>query len=259
MATKTLLDYTQDVLSALDSDEVNSITDTVESLQVVRIVRRCYESISSRADLNEHYLTFELSDSADVDFPATMYLPEDIANLVWVRYDHGTVTNPNLNMQTITFMPLNTFIDYTTQFDETQSYVGLQTFNPLAGDTVSFKFMNDKPPTFYTTFDNNVLVFDSYDSAVDTTLQRTRSQGYGKKHQTWLNEDSFIPFIDAEFSNLLLNESLATAFAELKQIPNELATKWAIRHWNKVPKAKRGIDNDRRPLADVVNYGRRVR
>ena len=37
----------QDVMSSMDSDEVNSITDTTESLQVARIVRACYFDVVS--------------------------------------------------------------------------------------------------------------------------------------------------------------------------------------------------------------------
>ena len=38
---RTLLEMTQDILSAIDADEVNSIDDTVEATQVATIIKNC--------------------------------------------------------------------------------------------------------------------------------------------------------------------------------------------------------------------------
>jgi len=38
MAKKTVLDMVQDILSDMESDEVNSISDTTEALQVAQII-----------------------------------------------------------------------------------------------------------------------------------------------------------------------------------------------------------------------------
>ena len=45
--TKTLLDITQEILSEMDSDDVNSISDTVESEQVANIVITVYRDMMS--------------------------------------------------------------------------------------------------------------------------------------------------------------------------------------------------------------------
>ena len=43
MPKMSLLEMTQDILSDMDSDEVNSINDSVESLQVLGIIKNTYE------------------------------------------------------------------------------------------------------------------------------------------------------------------------------------------------------------------------
>lgn len=49
MAKMSLLDMTQNILSALDSDPVSDISETVESQQVVEIIKESfYELMSSR-------------------------------------------------------------------------------------------------------------------------------------------------------------------------------------------------------------------
>ena len=42
MPKLTLLDMTQDILSDIDSDEVNSISDTPDSLQVAGIIKSSF-------------------------------------------------------------------------------------------------------------------------------------------------------------------------------------------------------------------------
>ena len=42
MAKLTLLDMTQNILSALDSDPVDSIDETVEAVQVAELIKEAY-------------------------------------------------------------------------------------------------------------------------------------------------------------------------------------------------------------------------
>ena len=50
----TLLEIVQEILSDMDSDEVNSIDDTVESQQVASIVRSAYMAIMSNRNWHTH-------------------------------------------------------------------------------------------------------------------------------------------------------------------------------------------------------------
>ena len=45
MAKLTLLEMTQDIMSDMDSDEINSINDSVEALQVAQIIKTTYYNI----------------------------------------------------------------------------------------------------------------------------------------------------------------------------------------------------------------------
>lgn len=50
MAKLTLLDIVQDILSDMDSDTVNSITDSVESLQIAQIVKTTFFEIITEGE-----------------------------------------------------------------------------------------------------------------------------------------------------------------------------------------------------------------
>lgn len=256
MPSTTLLEYTQDILSAMDSDEVNSISDTVESMQVARIIRRAYDAISSRADLVEHYTLFELTASGDNAKPTLMYRPNEVLTVDWLKYNKETTDDVNMNFQEVIFLPLDTFLSQMHQIKEDDDNVIAYTIT-INSDTIEVLGYDDKAPTYWTAVDDDIILFDSYDAEVDTTLQKSKTLGYGKKDQSFTMSDSFVPFLDRDFSTLLLNEATTLAFAELKQVPHEIANKMAMRMWTKTSKAKRGLDNQRKPIDDVVNYGRR--
>ena len=65
----SLIELVQRILESMDSDEVDSITDTVESLAVANIVKECYYDIISNLDLPERKDIFQLDGSGDSTKP----------------------------------------------------------------------------------------------------------------------------------------------------------------------------------------------
>ena len=86
MMNMTLLQMTQDILSSMGSDEVNSIGDTIESMQVANIIKNKYFDVINRADLPEHYKLFQLNPSLDFSSPVLMYVPSEINSIKWIKY-----------------------------------------------------------------------------------------------------------------------------------------------------------------------------
>jgi hypothetical protein len=256
MPSQTNLQYVQKILSALDSDEVSSVSDTVESEQVLKCVERAYDAIVTRADLHEHYSLFELDASGDSDYPTVMFRPDNVSSIEWVKYNKNTDDDETVSFQNVTFLPLDQFLNmmYSLNTDDDN----VETAEYVSGtDTITLVYRNDQAPTYFTTYDDHTLLFDSYDNEVDTTLQNDKSLAYGKKDQSFTLTDSFVPFIDREFSALLLNEAMVLAFMELKQVGHQKANEWANRLWTKTSHAKRGVDSQHRPMDDLPHYGRK--
>jgi len=86
MAQQTLLEMTQDILAALSSDEVNSISDTVESLQVATIIKNKYYDILTRGGLPETKQLFQLTPSTDPSKPVLMFVPDGVGDIDWIKY-----------------------------------------------------------------------------------------------------------------------------------------------------------------------------
>ena len=89
-----LLAMTQDILSDMDSDDVNSINDSVEALQVAQIIKTTYYNIIDGKNYAFLYELFKLTASGTDDRPTHMKLPEDIIDLKWIKsvsYTHLTL------------------------------------------------------------------------------------------------------------------------------------------------------------------------
>src|SRR5258707_1978269 len=91
MAEQTLLTMVQNILSAMDADEVNSISDTTESRQVAQIIQNKYYDILSRGFLPEFDQLFQLRPSLDITRPTLMYIPDGVSKVSWIKYFDSNV------------------------------------------------------------------------------------------------------------------------------------------------------------------------
>lgn len=251
----TLLELVQTVASRLDSDEVNSIGDSVESQQIATIIRSVYFDIITRANLPEHWSIITLDPSGDSTKPTLMFLPSNVSKLSNVKYDKSTVDDTDLLMQYVHFLPVDEFFDRMHQLRESGDNIG--TFEHTVNtDTFTILYMDDTAPTYYTTFDDNSVVFDSYDSDVDSTLQKSKTACKGHLVIPFTMSDTFTPDMDDVQFPLLLSESVATAWAELKQSVNGKAETTARRQWVSSQKNKFAIQTES-DLDKLANFGRR--
>lgn len=253
---KTLLEITTEILSSIDGDEVNSIVDTTESLQVAQIVQNTYWDIISTKNLPKMFTFFELDPSLNVSEPNIMYMPSDHISLSVLRYDQATLADPIRNFQIIQFLHPSDFLQRMYSLDEADHNVVMFEKTLDNGDTITVKCRNDSPPKWYTTFDDKTLLFDSYDSAMDSTLQADKSLAYGEKTPVWVHEDSFIPDLPEKQFTMLRNEAKATAHAELRQAQNVNAERKARRAWITSQKTAQKVNNPGYTLDGTPNYGR---
>jgi hypothetical protein len=337
MARQTLLQMTQTILAALDSDAINSISDTVESTQVAQIIQNKYYDILSRDSLPSQETLFQLVASGDVTKPVLMTLPSGCANMQWLKYydvnpannqqqdqfgsfSHGlntdivptsfwtttsstsntisvgsktftvaaslpiqinqgclcssgantmfgtvtsysgttlvvnitstagsgtfsswTITNSTTasipGYKYVTVLPIEEFIEYVNRFNLGDSNVASFTFVE-GGNNFTFNYLTNITPRYCTVIENNYVVFDSFDSTFDSTLQGSKTMAYGLIVTPFTLSDSFIPDLDDNQFPLLINEAKTLAFYELKQMPHPIADREVKRQWSTVQKTK---------------------
>lgn len=83
---------TQNILSSMNSDQINSIGDTPESLQVAEAIKTTYFNMLGRYDMPEHNQLFNLEPSNSASQPTLMFVPDGVTRIEWVDYFD---TNPS--------------------------------------------------------------------------------------------------------------------------------------------------------------------
>lgn len=253
----TLLEMTQRILSSMDSDTVNSITDTAESVQVADIVRSAYFDIISSLKLPEHEDLFEITATSS-DTPVIMTLPSNVLDIEWIKYDNKLTSETGKKYTEVYFVPLEDFIDSMHALNGGDSDVTTFTLTTNGSDTMDILCRNDLFPSKWTTFNDNTIIFDSYNSAEDSFLQKNKTIAYGQLSPTWTHIDSFTPDLDAKQFTLLFNEAKGQAFIELKQTVNAKAEKRARRGWIVSQGQKRALPGQTYgELHNRPNYGRK--
>lgn len=248
----TLLEMTQMILSSLDGDEVNSITDTVESSQVAAVLKNSYFDLISSLDLPEHKELFELTATSS-GTPTVMSMPTSVTDIEWVMYDNYTTDDPHHQFLPVNWTDLQTFLSLSYALDPADDDIETCNVTTNGGDTLVLNYRNNAHPNLYTTYDDNKVLFNSYDSGEDAFLQKNKTQCFGLIVPSWTASDAFTPDLDARQFTLLLNEAKAQAFIELKQQQNPKAEKRARRGWIQAQRTKKNIDKS----ITYIGYGRK--
>jgi len=351
----TLLELVQLIASSMDSDEVNSITDSVEAQQIANVIQTTYFDIIGRANLPEHYDLVNLEGSGSAITPTLMFVPPTINEIRWIKYNelfqsvdvashgvnldivpstvggiatfslvsgtgyangtytgvpliggHGsaatvnitvsggipgsvTLNNTGLNYQVgdvltvtgigagtgflltvrtlvptsafirpkwIEYLDLETFLDFMHAMSPDDPSVF--TYQLTANNSVfTVTYRNDMAPTYYTTMDDNSVLFDTFDSSLETAMQASNSLCYGRLSIPFLQTDTFIPNLEDDQFPLLLNEAKALAFAELKQTQHATAERNSKRGWTHVQTKKNAVFPPMQSFQQLPYYGRK--
>lgn len=238
MPKRTILDITQTILSDMDSDEVNSINDTTEALQVANVIRDVYYDLVEQLEIPHKKELVILSGLANTAKPTHVQIPEGVRSLEWIKYNKITLdeTDPDwefvLHKEPVEFLELI----HARNLDDTE----VISVTDFSGAQLLIR--NDKAPSYYTSFDDTYVIFDSFDSEVESSIQTSKLLSYGVKEDTLSLTDTFIPDLPAHLFPLLVSESKAKCFSLYKQVQNTKEEVNARRHrakWqrnkNKVP------------------------
>ena len=249
MATYTLLEIVQDIINDLNSDPVNSINDTPEALQIAQIVKTTYNNLVSNRNWPQEKRTLQLSSVSDTNRPTHLQLPEDLKQLEVLFYDQRrSSSETKKKYEQIRYVEPERFLLDTNGRNEDESNVQLVT--DFGGAEI--KIRNDAAPSFWTSFDDEYIVFDAFDSDLETTVQGSNSQAIGYIEKAFTFSDNFTPDLPSEAFASLIAESKANAYVVLRQEMNPRIEEEARkqRTWlsRKAWKAKGGV---RYP-----NYGR---
>lgn len=250
----TLLEMVTSILQSMDSDEINSYSDTTESLAVANIIKENYYRIVSNSPSYRFDSIFQLDASGDNTKPCVMYLPSHVLQLKTLKYNiSDTITDTEY--RPLTYVPFEQFLTMTSGYNATQeTWVDTQTIT-VDGDDYIFKFRNDMAPSYYTALGDYTILFDAYDSDQSTTLTSSRTLGFGDIQPVFTMSDGFVPSLDPREFDYLLNASKAQASLELKQIENTRAARLE-KHGKLLANERKSSVDSRTALQKHRGYGR---
>lgn len=227
MAKLSLLELTQDILNSLTSDEVNSISDTPDSVQVAQIIKTTYDAFIANRNWPHLRRLIQLLPSGNALLPTHITVQDSIKELSFINYDCAKLADGAKKIyKEMKWKEPDDFLRYVNMRNSTDANV-LSIIDPTSG--VYLLIRKDQAPTYFTSFDDNTLIFDSYDSAVDSTLQQHKFQAMAFVNPTWTHNDNFIPDLPEEAFPGFLAEAKSTASLELNQIANQKAEQTAQR------------------------------
>lgn len=247
----TLLEIVQDVLNEMDADFVNSINETVESQQVAQIAKTCFNEMISNRDWPHLQKLSQLEAPNNVSIPTHMMIPDGVKRVEWIKYDKRKTGETRIRQQDVNYRYPDEFLEITNERNSDNS--NIQIVQDFGGTLLLIQ--DDKAPQYWTSFDDKWVVFDSYDSAVDNTLQKSKTQVLLIQSPTWEHTDDAFPQLPEEAYAAFMEEVKSTAFLALKQMANQKAEQKAARQnrWlsRKAWKAHGGVRYD--------DYGRKGR
>lgn len=245
---ESVLEMVQGLLSAIEGDEVNSIGDTVEADQIARILRDCFYELAVVLNFPEHESLFELNASGSSLKPTLMTVPENVSKIHWIKYDNRLATDTKADMRDTNFILFEDFIQ------RQRSELNEEKIS-LHGLDFPVRYASNRHPQWWTSVDDRTIIFDAYNSTIDTTLQASKTMCHGVMYPLFLLQDSFVPDIDASAFPLLKNRAKVRAFYEIKQSPNEEAASETRRQMRTNQNRKRTVA-DVPPIFKAPRYGR---
>lgn len=226
MAKLSILDMVQDIANDLDTEEISSINDTVESVQIAQILKTTYFELIANRNWPHLKRTLQFDSVSDTDRPTHLKLPDLVKEVITFSYNKRTEENPAKDLwKEVKYLePENFLYKMNNRNLDNATVDSIVDFGGVA-----ILIMNDRHPEYYTSFDDEYIVCDSYHSDLENTLQASKTQVLGYVEPTWTHDDDFVPDLPSEAFPLLLSEAKSTAFVVLKQTANEKAEQKAIR------------------------------
>lgn len=242
---KSLLEIVKSMLNDTDSDDVNSISETVEALQFAHIVESVFNDIISTRSVPEHESLIKLTALSDSDFPTHFVLEDNQAKIEAIWYD--TSTDSTFDYKRIHY---ETPMEFLQRVDRRSSDSTVDVKDKTGG--TNLRIYNDRSPTYYTSFDDEHIVMDAFNTSVDSTLQQSKVRAIGVTYPTFTISDDYVPDLDVSFFPYLIQESKSRAFAVYKGSINPKVEQTARRQ-------KVHVQNDKHRTQAPLrkrNYGR---
>lgn len=204
---RTLLSMVQSILSDMDSEDVNSISDSIEAQQIASVIQDTYFNIIAAREIPEHKQMLQITSLSNNQKPTHFRYPNDTKEIEKLFY------NTSYTGSTYTEVYFLEPLDFLNRVDS--SATNTMQVDTVAGNVPVF-IMTDRMPKYYTSFDDDNIIMDSYDVSVEAILQTSKTRAYGTVYPSFQITDTFEPDLDDTMLPYLLAEAKSTCFSLFK-------------------------------------------
>ncbi len=244
----TLLQVVQKTLEALGSDEINAINDSPDAEQIAQMAQDAYYELMNQREWPHLLNLKQLESIADSTKPNYLRIPDDVVRIDQIKYDN---TDPLgaapllVEINEAVWCEPERFLNMTQGRNTERADV--TTITDFSG--VRYHILDDHKPQFWTSFDDEYVVFDAFDEDIDSTLQGNKSQALCKIIPDFVIADSTVADMPAHIFQIWIAEVKSTAMLYLRQ---EISQKDEQR-------ARRGLAVARRDASRTDNSDGKVK
>lgn len=203
---RTLLYLVQRVLEKLDLDVVNSLNDSPDAILVAREAEDTYYDLVNRNEWPERYDILKVESVGDTANPTALRLPTDVLKVLSLRYDVTEAGEADKCYKELTQLSPEDFMDKVYSRNSSDTDVSTALYNGI-----ELYVYNNCAPQYFTVFDNEYIVLDAWDSAIETTAQGTKTVARGSTIPTFETTDTYVLPVDVTTFPLYLAEVTAAA------------------------------------------------
>lgn len=241
----TLLQIVQRVLDALGSDSVSGISETIEAQRIAEEARVTYYELMERDEWPHLIQLTQLDALGDTDKPNYLRIPENVVRIHDFKYETTEADDDQREFTRLCFMEPAAFLHHvqTRNSDDTN----VETITDFS--SVDLFILNDQPPMYYTTFDDEYIITDAYDLEVENTLEASKSVVMAKIMPDWTSDDAFVPDMPDQMFTTYVAELTSACSMYLKQAASP----------KDEMRARRGIAKLRRMSAKLDEHNTKAR
>lgn len=192
---RTLLEMVKGILNDTDGEAIDSIDDLEEARMIASVIQDTYYAMVSTGNIPETVKQVDLVAASNSLTPTTFIIPEHVKKISDIQYDVSPDADPRQFR--------------TLKYKEPREFMKLN-FKGTWIEDYKIYVRDDKQPNYFTTFDDRVLVLDSFDSTVDNTLQAHKTKAMAAMFPPWSMDDDFVPLIDDNALIILYEDAKAT-------------------------------------------------
>lgn len=250
MSRLTLLKVVQNYLDYVDGFQVDSIFDSDEATQAANIAEHVfYRVIDKNRDTPSMAYIGSLDASLDPTRPNILTIPAQVNRIHNSEVSYNVSMDGGVQWQTVKFLHPEQFL---------QAISGYNTNTPNTEVTqvngIPFVILNDRHPMYCTTFDDKVIVFDSYNKDADTTLQESKTRVIGTQSVVFLQEDDFVIPLPTRMHSGYQDAVITECCEALRDIVKPTAARYANAFMAKMQQSQKRI-GDKHTIKR--KYGRR--